>query len=350
MAVRGHIRKRPSGIWYVVLPVTGRDGTRKPRWFRAGPTEEQAERLRARLLHELAEGTYLDASRVPLGEFFEEWLTHLRTRGRRERTIRIYRREITTHLAPALGRTPIGKLSARQIEAYYTRALLDGRKDGKGGLSPTTVRLHHAILRGALRQAVKWGMLARSPLEGAEPPPPGPRKGKALGAPDLLRLVEAAGGSWLEIPVLLAAFGGLRRGEVLGLKWEQIDFPGGAVRVLEAKTEAGVRTVALPAFVMDRLRAEQRRQARIAGPLVGRSPSALTEGFRRFAASAGFGRLRFHDLRHSAATTLILAGHPIKAVSARLGHAATSTTLEIYSHALPEHDRALAEWLEKEFG
>jgi len=365
VSAKGHIRQRASGSWALVLPVKQRDGTTKQKWFTCR-TKQEAERLRVRLLHELMTGEYLDPSKDPLEVFLTDWIAHLEKQGRRARTLSIYRDVVRRHIAPVLGKIPVSGVTAKQIDDYYARMLTRGRRDGGGGLSATTVRMHHGILRAAFRDAVRWQMIVRSPVESVKPPAPGPRRGRALGVADTERLVAAAAGMRLEIPIVLAVFGGLRRGEVIALRWEDVDFDASRIRIREAKTESGRRDIALPAFVMAALRREKGRQAaaqlatgphwRGAGHVACQqdglpwTPSALTTAFERFVEMEGFAPLRFHDCRHTAGTALIAAGIPTKIVSHRLGHASTSITENLYGHVLVEHDEAVAEWLEQRFG
>ena len=356
MSAQGHIRQRPSGSWAVVLPVKQRDGSTKSRWFTAGKTKESAERLRARLVHELAEGTYLDASAAPLSEYLEDWLRYLTPR-RRPQTLSTYRAAIGQHLGPALGRVPLSKLTGRQVEEYYARLLSSGRKDGRGGLSPTTVRLHDILLRAALKQAVKWKLLAVSPMEDVEPPGKSPFRGKALGKDELRRLMEVCRETSLELPVLLALFCGLRRSEVLGLAWSEVDFDGARLSVRASKSEAGVRSMSIPPFLVAALKRQRQRTARAVGPVVVRQDgrpfrdaSSLTDAFGKMLARAGLPHMRFHDLKHTCATTLLMGGLPLKMVSSRVGHATTAITLDIYGHTLTEHDEAAAAWMEEQFG
>lgn len=344
MSAKGHICRRPSGSWAVVIPVPQRDGTKKPRWFTCR-TKAEAERLRARLVHELTQGTYLDASTVPLAEFLEEWIGSLAAKGRRPSTEKTYRTALRCHLGPALGHIPLSKLSPREVERYYAAAL-------SSGLSPSTVRLHDCLLRAALRQAVRWELLARSPMEAVEAPRPGPRVGRALGDGELRRLLAALAGTPLELPALLALFCQLRRGEVLALTWADVDLDRALLQVRASKTPAGIRAIALPPLVARALTALPHR----AGPVVLRADgkpwraTQLSGAFAAAARDAGLGRLRFHDCKHTGCTALLQGGVPLKTVSRRAGHASTTVTLNVYGHVLEEHDQAAAAWIEERFG
>jgi len=366
VSAKGHIRQRPSGSWALVLPVRQRDGTTRQKWFTCR-SKQEAEALRKRLVYEIDQGTYLDPAKDPFVEFLGDWIAHAESQRRSPRTVKIYRDAVTRHIAPYFGKVLLGRLTPRQFEEYYGHLLARGRVDGSGGLSVTTVRLQHGMLHAALKDAVRWEMIPKSPLDAVRPPPPGPRRGRALGLADTERLAAAAHGTRLEVPVLLAVFGGLRRGEVIALAWSDVDFDLGRITIRAAKTPAGVREVHLPPFVMDLLRREKGRQAAeqlargprkwkgtgtVAAQENGRpwTPSQLTTAFQRFAEGAGFGRLRFHDCRHTAGTSLIAAGIPTKIVSKRLGHANTVITENLYGHVLVEHDEAVAAWLEKRFG
>ena len=249
------------------------------------------------------------------------------------------------------------------ISQAYAKALASGRRDGKGGLSPRTVQYMHRILRQALQQAVRWQLLARNPADAVKPPKAERKEMKALDADEAAELIDAARETNLFIPILLALLCGIRRGEIVALRWRCVDLDHGQLSVIASaeQTRQGVRekspksgrgrTVALPSLVVDELRQHRLRQAegllkfgvrltdrhhvvtRADGePLQRRS---LTHAFDILLKKKGLRPVRLHDLRHSHATHLLASGVHPKVAQERLGHSSVAITLDLYSHVLP---------------
>ncbi|MEE9136229.1 MAG: site-specific integrase, partial [Gammaproteobacteria bacterium] len=233
-----------------------------------------------------------------------------------------------------------------------------------GGLSALTVLHHHRVLSQALQRAVKWRLLTQNPASAAEPPKPVKKEFRVLDGNETAALLEAAKGLRLYAPVMLAVTTGLRRGEVVGLKWSDIDLKEPALRVRRAigqvngkisvkppKTEKSRRTVVLLNQTVRDLKRHllQQKKARLQlGPTYNKDdwvfptqlgevwkPDSLTSAFRKFVARTGSGPLRFQDLRHTHATLLLRDGIYVKVVSERLGHASVAVTLDTYAHVLP---------------
>jgi integrase len=256
------------------------------------------------------------------------------------------------------------KLSPLHIQGFYSRALAEGRKDGKGGLSAQSVVHLHRVLHKALAQSVKWQMLARNPVDAVEAPRAERPEMRALNEEETGRLLGVLEGSRLYIPVMLAVTTGLRRGEILGLRWCNVDFTRRTITVVETleqtkgglrfkspKTHRSRRSIALAAMTVEGLRAHRLKQAeeRLAlGPAYcdqdlvctrsgGESwpPGLFSATFAAFVRQSGLPKFRFHDLRHTHATQLLRAGVHPKIVSERLGHSGIGITVDIYSHVLP---------------
>jgi integrase len=268
-------------------------------------------------------------------------------------------------LGPALGNLPLMKIAPVHIQAAYSEWATAGRRDGKpGGLSPRTRRHIHRILSSALSRAVEQQLIARNPCEVFRRRlPKVDRKEMATLTPEQAqRLLDAVRHSHIYWPVLIALTTGMRRGEVLALRWRNLDLDRGIVRVVESleQTKAGIRfkapktdrarAITLPKFAIDELRRLKREQAEALLTLGIRQdgnslvcaradgeplqPQSLTHEFPRFLARLGseFPRVRFHDLRHTHATQLLLAGVHPKIAQERLGHSTITTTLDLYSH------------------
>ena len=232
--MRGHIRKR-GGTWSVVVDA-GRDpesGRRKQKWHSGFRTRKDAQRALADILGRLDRGTYVEPSRQTLAEYLTEWLEATRTRVRPS-TWESYQRNVRTHINPAIGSTRLQDLSAATLNRLYANLLTAGRADGKGGLSPRTVRYIHTILRKALHDAVRWNRLPRNVADTADPPSPKTTRPATMAtwsAAQLRRFLDSIREDRLYPAFLLAATTGTRRGEVLGLHWRDVDLDAARVSI-----------------------------------------------------------------------------------------------------------------------
>lgn len=369
--MRGHIRKRGRS-WCVVI-YEGKDeatGKRRYRWYSGFRTRADAERELARLLHDLHTGTYVEPEKMTVAEYLRFWLGDIRSRVA-PTTYQRYEIIVERHLIPALGKHPLQKLRPTHIQAYYQEALEDGRLNGPGGLSKRTVLHHHRVLHEALEYAVRLQLLARNPVDAVRPPRPEKREMQVLDPEGVQRLLEAARHRRLYVAILLAVTTGMRRGEILALRWEDVDLEAGLIRVRQTlvqtkdglqftdpKTDHSRRVIRVgPAVVqaLRRQRAQQAQEKLRLGPayqdhglVVARtdgqpySPGEFSRTFTDLVRQAGFPHLRFHDLRHTHATLLLRAGTPIKAVAERLGHASAAFTLDTYGYSLPDMQETAA--------
>jgi integrase len=329
-------------------------------------TKRYAERELARLVA-AADRHEASAAKQTVASLLDAWWDHKRDRLS-PTTAREYGRIIERRLRPDLGRKRLDRLSAADLDTYYVRLQREG-------LGASSIRQLHAVLSGALRQAVKWRWLATSPARDATLPratrapvaPPTPEQARTL--------LALADDHSLEIGmfVRLAAALGARRGEVCGLRWTDIDEAAGTVRIKRAVVDVAgrvhvkdtkshaERTVTIDSGTLALLHAHRQvvtaRAADCGVRLVKDAyvlsteadgskplrPDRATYVFRVLREKAGVPDARLHDLRHFVATQLIGAGHDIRTVSGRLGHAKTSTTLDIYAAFLRPQDKAAAE-------
>jgi len=275
-----------------------------------------------------------------------------------------YQEMIDGHIRPALGSYLLPKLAPLQIQAFYSHAFAHGRKDGKGGLSAQSVVHFHRLLHKAFAQAVKWQLLARNPLSAVEPPRVERQEMRAIDEDQTASLLNLLVESRLRMPVMLAVTTGLRRGEILGLRWSNVDLAAGTITVVESleqtkgglrfkspKTNRSRRSIALAVITVEALRSHRAKQGEerlalgpafedhdLVCPRPGGAPwppDTFSTAFAAFVRRSGTGPFRFHDLRHSHATHLLRAGIHPKIVSERLGHSGIGITLDTYSHMLP---------------
>jgi integrase len=362
--MKGHIRERSPGHWAIVLeirePTTGR---RKRKWHAFTGTKRQAQDECARLISELNGGLYIEPRKITVGQFLDRWLEHIKPLVS-PRTHERYGELASKNLKPLLGAVLVTKLRPMQISEAYAKALTSGRRDGRGGLAPSTVRYLHVILKAAMRQAVRWQILARNPLDVVDPPK---SERAAMTTYDLAQtaeLIDATRGTRMTITVILAVLCGLRRGEIAALRWRNIDLGVAQLAVTESaeQTRAGVRykkpkngkgrTVALSARVVNELRGHRVQQAgellKLGVPLTDDAfvvaqadgsplqPRTITQQWRQLLANhKALPRIRFHDLRHAHATHMLSSGVHPKIASERLGHSKVGITMDLYSHVLP---------------
>ncbi len=363
--MKGHIRARGRNTWAIKYDI-GRDpktGKRRSKWVTVHGSKRDAQRELRRLLHELDTGTQVEPSRLTVGEFLERWLADYAQHNVSAKTNERYGEIVRKHLVPALGAHQLTKLTPLHVQQYYSEALKRGRLDGKGPLSAQTVKHFHRLLSQALKHAVRWQLLARNVCEAVDPPSPIRRKVPALPATELATLLRRFDGTRLDMPVFLAATTGLRRGEILGLHWPEVDLDGGTLAVVQSleQTKAGLRLkppkndrsrcVALPGITVEALRNHRVSQmqermklglgrnddglvfTRLDGEPV--NPRNFSKEFTRIAATAGVTRISFHGLRHSHISHLLREGIHPKVASERAGHASVAITMDIYSHVMP---------------
>ena len=349
---------RRGSTYSVVLDLgKGPDGKRIRKWHPGYPNEKAAERARVELLAALGRGAYVEPSKRTTGAFLrEDWLPGLRAQVRPS-TWAEHKSKVEVHLAPALGGVLLQRLTPGHLNALYAGLL-------ERGLSARTVLHVHATIRRALADATRWGLVPRNVALLASPPRPGRTELQVWTAADLRGFLAHVQGDRLYALWLLAASTGMRRGEVLGLQWPDVDLGrarvgvrrslvtvGHQVVVSEPKTAKGRRSVALDPATVAAIKAWRRHQTaeRLAwGPawtdsgLVftredGRPlhPREVTRAFTRRVLAAELPMIRLHDLRHTHATLALAAGVHPKIVQERLGHANIAITLDTYSHAVP---------------
>ncbi len=358
--MRGQIRRR--GKSWAVIVYLGRDPitkAKKRRWY-THRTKAEAETHLAQLLVQVQAGGGVPPSRLLTGDFLDRWLDDYAVGAVVEKTLRNYRDQVRVHFKPALGHTPLARLSAQAIQSYFSKQLRGGR------LSSTSLRYQFAVLNEALGHAVRWGLLVRNPCGFVDPPRPRSREMHVLDEEQArLFLAEAQRSSRHYLLYLTALLTGMRQGELLGLRWRDVDLATGAITIQqslsrlggevafkEPKTQRSRRLVALSPRLVEELRG-----ARWAAPedrLVFCQPDGkplhghnITQrDLRGVCKRARVPRIRFHDLRHCHATHLLRQGTHPKVVQERLGHSTSAVTLNIYSHVLPGMQEEAARRLE----
>ena len=311
-----------------------------------------------------------------VGEYLDTWLAHARVRVRAA-TFDGYECLLRCHVPPDMRALPLAELRPLHLQRLYGELLREGVSSRRRLTAGTVLNLH-LVLTQALGQAVRWQLLVANPAAGAQPPRPRRAEPVSVDAELLKRLLQAASGTPLEVPAAIAAATGMRRGEILALRWANIaaDRTSAHVRASLQPTREGLvferpktarsrRAVALPAFVrlvLERHRDRQAEEKRRIGAgwqesdlVVTRpdgspvNPDSLSSAWRRLVRKHGLPAVRFHDLRHAHATLMLLQGVHPKIVSERLGHASVGITLDTYSHVLPSMQAQAVEAFDRLF-
>lgn len=362
--MRGSITKRGTSWTAVVdLPPDPTTGKRRQKRVTAR-TRKDVELEVAKLIGKAQTG-FTDAGKITVRDYLDDWLESVGP-SLRPSTARRYRDVVRLHIASQIGNLRLGRLSPGDVQRLYTNRLA-------AGLSSTSVHHIHAILHRALDQAVKLGLLTRNVTDAVDPPRRQNPEMQVWSVSEASRVLAAAEGDELEALWRLAITTGMRRGEILGLRWSDIDFAAGTLAVRrtlsrgstsrlevgEPKTTAGRRRVALPASTVASLRRHQTRQkslwlaigqgygdrelvfATVNGTPI--HPNTLARAYDKLIARAGVPRIRFHDLRHTSATILLASGEHPKVVQERLGHASISETLDRYSHVSADMQQRAAQ-------
>jgi integrase len=364
----GGARQRANGSWEwrESLP----DGQRFSGY---GKTQSDAKSRCMAKLRLGERGINPVAAKQTVSNYLDWWLADIVEPKLSPKTVKAYRDTVRLHLVPELGRIELGKLTAQAVTSLL-------RKKEREGLSPRSVAMIREVLRGALNVAVKMQMVERNVAVLAQAPRQVKVERRMLTPGEARQLLDVTNRERLAALYRLALTLGMRQAEILGLRWQDVDIDGRRLRVRqtlqrigkeliikEPKTERSRRTLALTPSLVAALLAHKDRQEferKRAGALwqesglvfttsVGTPIGArnLTREYKRHLKAAGLPKaFRFYDMRHAAASLLIADGLPITAVSAMLGHALTSTTLNTYAHVLPGADRLTADAMERLLG
>jgi integrase len=359
--VMKHTARDGKITWWVRTEEKDSSGKRKrPR--HVFDTKKEADSFIAERHTDIARGVAIDPSKMSTGDFLEHWLETCRRPSIRPSTYASYQSLIRVRIKPYIGAIGLQQLSALQVQGLYADLLSGRRVDGKKGrLSNRTVKYVHTVIKMALKQAARWRMVVRTVAEDVQPPKavrPHVEYWNAEEAQQFLRAAESDsyGAIWL-----VALHTGMRKGELLKLRWGEVDLVEDVIRVRRGgsvdlpKSDKGWRSIKLDTRCTNTLR--EHRDARPL-PL---SPAApvftsgagtcidqrnLTRRFDALVAQAGIKRISFHGMRHTHATLLLLYGVDIKTVSARLGHASVQITLDTYAHVLPQMEQRAADAIE----
>jgi integrase len=349
-------REGRSG-WYAAVTHAGR------RKILRGDTRHDVARQLDAALVARERGQLVTAPSQTLEAYLSTWLEQVVKQSVRPRTYVSYEGVVRLHVVPTLGRTRLDRLAPAQVQELLNIKLA-------AGLSPRSVDYIRQVLKTALGKAVKWGLIVRNAAQLADGPRVESREVEPFTPDEARAFLSAVRGDRLEALYSVALAVGLRQGEALGLRWSDVDLEDGLIHVRQQlqrlsgslqlvplKTAKSRRTVALPASIVTKLREHRGRQLKERPAIGDGYVFATVDGapldahnvlraFKAVLSAAGLPDKRFHDLRHSCATLLLVQGTPIRIVMDLLGHSQISLTANTYSHVLPELRREAAARME----
>jgi integrase len=344
----GSIYKRADGRWCAVLDLGILDGRRRRRVKYARTRKEAGELLR-KMQTEHEQGIDLAADRQTVATFLEYWLQNVVKKNNRPKTLKTYDFICRMHIKPHIGHIQLDKLRAQHVQMMLNKV--------SESVSITTTRYARSVLVIALNHAVRWGYVARNVAQVVEPPPAQKYEAQLLTEEQAGRFLAAVAGHRLE-PLYRVALGlGLRQGEILALKWADVDLQGATLTVKDSKTPHGRRTLRLPPVLVRVLQQHwsgQQQERRLQGtnwqehgrvftgtrgkPIL---DTVLRAHFKTTLKRAGLSdTIRFHDLRHSFASFLIAQGEHPRVIMQIMGHSSISITMDIYGHIFEDKERS----------
>ena len=347
----GSLFQRKDGRWEGRVMIgyneNGNPKTKSVFAHTKGECEEKLERLKAEC------GRRNDRMKPDMnfGDWMDLWYQYFCKPRLRITTQACYEGRIYTHIIPEIGHIPLNKLTQNDLQQFYARIKRTGRKknvEKKGtALSDRSVRSCHAACRSALEKAVEEGLIQRNPSIGCKLPPKKGAEMKILTQAEITRLLIQADYEGYYEMFLLELTTGMRRGELLGLKWQDLNTDTGELKIVRQlttkgistpKTKSSIRSIFLPKDMVElliELKKSTKSEWMFPSPVKNgepRHPSSITKKFRIMLERANCKHIRFHDLRHTFATMALENGIDIKTLSSMIGHVSSETTLNIYSH------------------
>jgi len=349
----GSISQRDDGRWEGRLSLGWRDGKRLRRSYYGDTQAEVVDKL-AKARNDLRQGLPVAGARESVGEFLNRWLEDSAKPRIKPRTYERFGELIRLHIVPSLGSIRLDKLGPQNVQRLLTQKR-------EQGLAAQTVVSIRNVLRAALNQALRWGLVARNVATLVDAPRIERPPVRVLSADEARQLLDAAKGERFEAVYTVGLALGFRRGELLGLHWNCVDLDGakativcalqrirGKLELTETKTVKGRRTVSVPQYAVRALKAHRARQLEqrlkagtewrdsglvftntTGGPI---EPVTLLRDYKRLLADAKLPSIRFHNLRHSAASLMLAQGVPLKTIQEILGHSSIAVTSAFYAH------------------
>ena len=366
-------RKTKNGhVWQITIelpkdPITGK---RVRKYKTVNGTKKEAERAMHELISDLEKGYYVTDNKITITEWVQTWLEVYIIPNVSPTTLERYQGMIRRYINPVIGHMHVQKLNTLAVQSWVN-GLKISPSSGKE-MSATTVKHAYHVLKGAMDKAVLAGIIARSPCVGIMLPKGQKKAAVIYDEKQIKQLIKTAKGTDMELVIDMELCLGLRRGELLGLQWCDVDWEKNKISIIrnrvvvdgksvvkEPKTANSIRTLDVPVQLMNKLRQHKKRctENRLR---MGRNytvtdyiivhpdgkpvyPEYLSQLFTKLQEMAGLPKCRFHDLRHLCASIMLLQGVNVKVAQERLGHKDITTTMNIYSHVLPSSAKEAAE-------
>ena len=369
----GTVRLRSDGRWEGRIVIGYNEkGNPKTKSVLAHTKGECEEKLKA-LKEELGKVAQRVKPEMPFGEWIDYWYQSFCKPALRESTQAGYENAIYRHIIPNIGHIPLCKLAQNDLQQFYANLKKNGRlrySDTCGkGVSDRTVRACHSRCRSALEKAVDDGLITRNPSAGCKLPPKKGKEMQILTKSELGRFFARAKEEGYYELFLLELSTGMRRGEIVGLKWSDFNAANNSLRIARQanrvkgktvvqppKTKTSIRTVVLPQYmteILTEMKKEKTCEWIFPSPVnIGepRNPDSIYGKFQKILKRAQCKKIRFHDLRHTFATMALENGMDIKTLSAMIGHISAETTLNIYSHITDTMQQQAAVRIDREIG
>ncbi|HHY52123.1 MAG TPA: site-specific integrase [Clostridiales bacterium] len=357
-----------KNMYYAVINLRDENGNRKQKWISTGISalgnnKRQANAALRRILDRYESGKVVAQESILFSEAIKQWLESVKNEVDPV-TWQGYASYVHKHLVPYFEakKIKLDALTPQHIEEYYSAMLRNGRVDGKGGLSPHSIKKHAVVIQGTLKEALKRNAIPYNPADRAKLPKCESKPiGKFFNLEQVQRLLQLVKGKPIEPAVVLTVYYGFRRSEICGLKWDAIDFESNTLMVRNTivkvasqiekertKTKSSYRTLPLLPNVREyllELKARQEREKALQGRCYHQTdyvcrwpdgrplgPDYISASFRRILKQSDLPVIRFHDLRHTTASLLLSLGYSIKDIGDWLGHSDYATTANIYAH------------------
>ena len=371
--MRGHIEKRSKDSYSCRIPI-GKDADGKYRFHSETirGTKKEAEKHLSEMLSQQDKGALIKPTKTTLTEYLERWLKDYAQPNLGPRTYEGYESIVRCHLSPDLGHVQLMQLKPQHLQKYYAKQLAGVRQDRKDVLTQTTVSHHHTCLHRALKMAVRWGLIASNPADAVTPPRPHHTDMKTMNEDELQIFLAEAKKTPYYAMFYTFLFTGMRRSELLALRWSDVDLlmcqisvtqtlhhlRDGSLVFRQPKTAKGRRSISMSPSLALVLKEHKEKQL-LERTMIGKTskendlvfgtpqgkpllPDTISHVWSKMVKRAGLNHFRLHDARHTHASLLLKQGAHPKIVQERLGHATISTTLDLYSHVAPGLQAAAA--------